>query len=62
MGRPLQSLAYGPPMNHGASMHHYQGNHVMSNHVMGPVPDVLKRDKDAIYGYAFSKHETFCVE
>jgi len=38
-------------MNHGQSMHPYHTNHVMSNHVMGSVPDVHKRDKDAIYGH-----------
>lgn len=51
--RPLQSLSHhSPHMNH-ASMHQYHGNHVstpVSNHVMGNVPDVHKRDKDAIYG------------
>ncbi|RWS17912.1 homothorax-1-like protein [Dinothrombium tinctorium] len=52
LGRQMQSLAHGAHMNHGASMHHYPGNHVMSNHVMGSVPDVHKRDKDAIYGDA----------
>lgn len=47
--RPLQSLQ--PHLNHGL---HYPppGNHVSpaSNHVMGAVPDVHKRDKDSIYG------------
>lgn len=41
-------------LNHG--MHAYHGNHVnpAANHVMGgAVPDVGKRDKDAIYGYVF---------
>jgi homeobox protein homothorax len=52
MQRQMQSLTHGSHMNHGPSMHHYQsGNHVMSNHVMGSVPDVHKRDKDAIYGH-----------
>jgi homeobox protein homothorax len=50
--RPLQNIAHhSPHMNHG--MHQYHtGNHVaaVSNHVMGPVTDVHKRDKDAIYG------------
>ncbi|XP_073990862.1 meis homeobox homothorax isoform X2 [Rhodnius prolixus] len=48
--RPLQSLQ--PHLNHGL---HYPppGNHVSpaSNHVMGAVPDVHKRDKDSIYGH-----------
>ncbi|XP_065339026.1 homeobox protein homothorax isoform X3 [Cloeon dipterum] len=52
--RPLQSLSHhSPHMNH-AGMHQYHGNHVstpVSNHVMGNVPDVHKRDKDAIYGH-----------
>ncbi|XP_021914598.1 homeobox protein homothorax isoform X11 [Zootermopsis nevadensis] len=51
--RPLQNIAHhSPHMNHG--MHQYHaGNHVapVSNHVMGPVTDVHKRDKDAIYGH-----------
>jgi hypothetical protein len=51
LGRQMQSLTHGPHMNHGPSMHQYHGNHVMSNHVMGSVPDVHKRDKDAIYGH-----------
>lgn len=50
--RPLQNIAHhSPHMNHG--MHQYHtGNHVaaVANHVMGPVTDVHKRDKDAIYG------------
>ncbi|GLH06913.1 Homeobox protein homothorax [Gryllus bimaculatus] len=50
---PLQGLAHhSPHMNH--SMHQYHTpNHVtpVSNHVMGSVPDVHKRDKDAIYGH-----------
>jgi hypothetical protein len=50
--RPLQNIAHhSPHMNHG--MHQYHtANHVapVSNHVMGPVTDVHKRDKDAIYG------------
>lgn len=50
LGRQMQSLTHGAHMNHGPSMHQYHGNHVMSNHVMGSVPDVHKRDKDAIYG------------
>lgn len=49
LGRQIQSHI-SPHMNHGPSMHNYHGNHVMSNHVMGAVPDVHKRDKDAIYG------------
>nr|CAD7571404.1 unnamed protein product [Timema californicum] len=55
--RPLQSLAHhSPHMNHG--MHQYHAaNHVapVSNHVMGSVPDVHKRDKDAIYGETMKK-------
>lgn len=51
LGRPMQSLSHGGHMNHGSSMHQYHGNHVMSNHMMTGVPDVNKRDKDAIYGY-----------
>lgn len=49
--RPMP-LSHSPHMNHGHSMHQYH-NHVspMSNHVMGSVPDVHKRDKDAIYGH-----------
>ncbi|PSN29640.1 Homeobox protein homothorax [Blattella germanica] len=51
--RPMQNIAHhSPHMNH-AGMHQYHpGNHVtpVSNHVMGSVPDVHKRDKDAIYG------------
>ncbi|XP_069672632.1 homeobox protein homothorax isoform X2 [Periplaneta americana] len=51
--RPLQNITHhSPHMNHG--MHQYHpGNHVapVSNHVMGSVPDVHKRDKDAIYGH-----------
>lgn len=52
----LQGLAahHSPHVNHG--MHQYHAttaNHVpVANHVMsGAVPDVLKRDKDAIYGH-----------
>ena len=51
--RPVQNIPHhSPHMNHG--MHQYHpGNHVtpVSNHVMGSVPDVHKRDKDAIYGW-----------
>lgn len=54
----LQSLSHhSPHMNH-AGMHQYHGNHVstpVSNHVMGSVPDVHKRDKDAIYGWVLIK-------
>ncbi|KAJ8880594.1 hypothetical protein PR048_017064 [Dryococelus australis] len=50
--RPLQGIAHhSPHVNHG--MHQYHAaNHVapVANHVMGAVPDVHKRDKDAIYG------------
>lgn len=48
----LQSLHHSPHLNHG--MHPYHANHVnpAANHVMGgAVPDVGKRDKDAIYGH-----------
>ncbi|CAL4063136.1 unnamed protein product [Meganyctiphanes norvegica] len=42
-------------MNHGATHNMYPhtpgSNHVGSNHVMGSVPDVHKRDKDLIYGH-----------
>lgn len=39
-------------MNHGSSLHHYQGNHIMSNHSMSGMADGhSKRDKDAIYGH-----------
>uniref|UniRef100_T1JCN7 MEIS N-terminal domain-containing protein n=1 Tax=Strigamia maritima TaxID=126957 RepID=T1JCN7_STRMM len=50
--RPMP-LSHSPHLNHGHAMHQYHGNHVgaMSNHVMGSVPDVHKRDKDAIYGH-----------
>lgn len=53
--RPLQMAHHSPHMNHAAAMHAgYHANHVSSavtNHVMSPVvPDVHKRDKDAIYG------------
>lgn len=58
--RPLQPLAHpSPHMNHSHPMYHHQSNHVPTgNHVMAPVPDVHKRDKDAIYGYVdkISKH------
>ncbi|KAF6216081.1 hypothetical protein GE061_000419 [Apolygus lucorum] len=48
--RPLQGIQ--PHLNH--NMHYPTGgNHVspVANHVMGPVPDVHKRDKDSIYGH-----------
>lgn len=53
--RPLQMAHHSPHMNHAAAMHAgYHANHVGSavgNHVMSAaVPDVHKRDKDAIYG------------
>ena len=39
-------------MNHGSSLHHYQGNHLLPNHGMSGVADGhSKRDKDAIYGH-----------
>ncbi|XP_042908464.1 homeobox protein Meis1 isoform X3 [Parasteatoda tepidariorum] len=50
--RAMQPLSHAPHMNHTPSMHQYHSNHVsMSNHIMGTVPDVHKRDKDAIYGH-----------
>jgi homeobox protein homothorax len=51
--RSLQPLAHpSPHMNHSHPMYHHQSNHVPTgNHVMAPVPDVHKRDKDAIYGH-----------
>ncbi|GAB6020537.1 hypothetical protein CHUAL_003220 [Chamberlinius hualienensis] len=47
--RPMP-LTHSPHMNHAMQ---YHPNHVssISNHVMGQVPDVHKRDKDAIYGH-----------
>ncbi|CAH0552237.1 unnamed protein product [Brassicogethes aeneus] len=48
----LQGLHHSPHLNH--AMHPYHANHVnaTANHVMGgAVPDVGKRDKDAIYGH-----------
>ncbi|XP_054712307.1 homeobox protein Meis2-like isoform X2 [Uloborus diversus] len=52
--RAMQPLSHAPHMNHTPSMHQYHSNHVsgvMGNHIMGSVPDVHKRDKDAIYGH-----------
>ena len=51
----LQGLTahHSPHVNHGMHQYHTAtANHVpVTNHVMsGAVPDVLKRDKDAIYG------------
>ncbi|XP_065167521.1 homeobox protein homothorax isoform X2 [Atheta coriaria] len=45
------SIHHSPHLNH--AMHQYHANHVApaANHVMGAVPDVGKRDKDAIYGH-----------
>ncbi|XP_017774925.1 PREDICTED: homeobox protein homothorax isoform X4 [Nicrophorus vespilloides] len=46
------SIHHSPHLNH--AMHPYHANHVApaANHVMGgAVPDVGKRDKDAIYGH-----------
>ncbi|GFQ70184.1 homothorax-1 [Trichonephila clavata] len=56
--RAMQPLSHAPHMNHTPSMHQYHSNHagVMSNHIMGSVPDVLKRDKDAIYGLRYHSH------
>lgn len=51
------SAGHGAHLNHAAPppppMHNsYHGNnHVMSNNVMGSIPDVHKRDKDAIYSH-----------
>lgn len=47
----IPGLHHSPHLNH--TMHPYHANHVnpAANHVMGgAVPDVGKRDKDAIYG------------
>lgn len=56
---------HSPHMSHGSTasvgIHGYHGHgapsHVspVSNHVMGNVPDVHKRDKDAIYGWVLNK-------
>lgn len=40
---PMTTLQYGPSVNYGNAVHGYQGNHVMGT-------DIVKRDKDAIYG------------
>ncbi|XP_050295178.1 homeobox protein homothorax-like [Anthonomus grandis grandis] len=48
----IPGLHHSPHLNH--AMHPYHTNHVnpAANHVMGgAVPDVGKRDKDAIYGH-----------
>ncbi|XP_025830187.1 homeobox protein homothorax isoform X3 [Agrilus planipennis] len=49
----LQGIHHSPHLNHG--IHPYHQNHISpaANHVMGgaAVPDVGKRDKDAIYGH-----------
>ncbi|XP_066155915.1 homeobox protein homothorax isoform X2 [Euwallacea fornicatus] len=48
----IPGLHHSPHLNH--TMHPYHANHVnaAANHVMGgAVPDVGKRDKDAIYGH-----------
>ncbi|XP_071054236.1 homeobox protein homothorax isoform X2 [Onthophagus taurus] len=50
--RPIPGIHHSPIINH--PMHGYHSNHVNpgANHVMGgSVPDVGKRDKDAIYGH-----------
>ncbi|GJQ79194.1 hypothetical protein Trydic_g5440 [Trypoxylus dichotomus] len=50
--RSIPGIHHSPIINH--TMHPYHGNHVnaAANHVMGgAVPDVGKRDKDAIYGH-----------
>ncbi|XP_068083656.1 homeobox protein homothorax [Anabrus simplex] len=52
--RPIPNIAHhSPHMNHGMHGGYHGGNHVagVANHVMGSVPDVHKRDKDAIYGH-----------
>ncbi|XP_063221852.1 homeobox protein homothorax isoform X9 [Bacillus rossius redtenbacheri] len=52
--RPLQGIAHhSPHVGHGMHQYHAAANHVapVANHVMGSVPDVHKRDKDAIYGH-----------
>ncbi|XP_015785871.1 homeobox protein homothorax isoform X2 [Tetranychus urticae] len=41
---PMTTLQYGPSVNYGNAVHGYQGNHVMGT-------DIVKRDKDAIYGH-----------
>lgn len=52
--RSLQGMSHhSPHMNHTANMFHTAPpptNHVTTNHVMAPVNDVHKRDKDSIYG------------
>lgn len=62
------SMGHAAHLNHGGAppppMHnsyHGANNHVMSNNVMGAIPDVHKRDKDAIYRYATlqQKHRSF---
>ncbi|KPM10186.1 hypothetical protein QR98_0087360 [Sarcoptes scabiei] len=56
MESPYSSMslgsAHGGHLNHGGapSMHNSYHN---NNHVMSQMPDVHKRDKDAIYGYVF---------
>ncbi|KAL3191666.1 hypothetical protein MRX96_059617 [Rhipicephalus microplus] len=48
----MQQLAHSPhPMNAAAAMYTNHGAAGAANHVMGAVPDVHKRDKDAIYGH-----------
>ncbi|XP_065222266.1 homeobox protein homothorax isoform X2 [Planococcus citri] len=53
--RSLQGMSHhSPHMNHTANMFHTAPpptNHVTTNHVMTPVNDVHKRDKDSIYGH-----------
>ncbi|KAL3253107.1 hypothetical protein MRX96_054679 [Rhipicephalus microplus] len=52
----MQQLAHSPhPMNAAAAMYTNHGAAGAANHVMGAVPDVHKRDKDAIYGLASTK-------
>lgn len=48
-GAHLNHAAPPPPPMHNS--YHGANNHVMSNNVMGAIPDVHKRDKDAIYRY-----------
>ncbi|KAI2805684.1 Homeobox protein Meis2 [Blomia tropicalis] len=44
-------LNHGPPPPPSMHNSYHGNNHVMSNNVMGVVPDVHKRDKDAIYSH-----------
>lgn len=55
-GAHLNHAAPPPPPMHNS--YHGANNHVMSNNVMGAIPDVHKRDKDAIYRYDSHIHST----